>query len=118
MGFGAVLTDWLHRADRSQKELAHVLSVNPSTVTYWVQGQKRPDGRSLVRLLATFRGWFCGHWDPLEALDALACLEYDWSKLEEVSGRHFQKGGILNPSRPGGKPPGQRSTGSSCHPGP
>ena len=69
-GFGAALKDWLLRVDRSQKELAHVLHVDPSTVTTWVQGQKRPDGQSLVKMLVTFKGWFRGDWDPLEALDA------------------------------------------------
>ena len=103
-GFGAALKDWLLRADRSQKELANALRVDPSTVTNWVQGQKRPDGRSLVKLLTTFRGWFGDGWDPLEALDAIACLGYDWWKVQEVSARHFQKGGMLNTSRPGGRP--------------
>ena len=103
-GFGAALKDWLLRADRSQKELANALRVDPSTVTNWVQGQKRPDGRSLVKLLTTFRGWFGDGWDPLEALDAIACLRYDWWKVQEVSARHFQKGGMLNTSRPGGRP--------------
>jgi len=103
-GFGAALKDWLLRADRSQKELANALRVDPSTVTNWVQGQKRPDGRSLVKLLTTFRGWFGDGWDPLEALDAIACLRYDWWKVQEVSARHFQKGGMLNTSRLGGRP--------------
>ena len=64
-------------------------------MTTWVQGQKRPDGQSLVKLLVTFKGWFGGGWDPLEALDAIACLGYDWCKVQEVCARHFQKGGIL-----------------------
>jgi transcriptional regulator with XRE-family HTH domain len=92
-GFGEALKDWLLRTDRSQKELAHVLHVDPSTVTNWVQGQKRPDGRSLIKMVATFRGWFGEGWDPLEALDAIACLGHDWSKVQEVSARHFQRGG-------------------------
>jgi transcriptional regulator with XRE-family HTH domain len=112
-GFGQVLKDWLLRADRSQKELANALRVDPSTVTTWVQGQKRPDGRSLVKLLATFRGWFGDGWDPLEALDAIACLRYDWWKVQEVSARHFQKGGMLNTSRPGGRPLARHSDAAS-----
>jgi transcriptional regulator with XRE-family HTH domain len=55
-GFGIALKNWLLCADRSQKELAHFLQVNPSTVTNWVQGQKRPDVQSLVKLLAHFKG--------------------------------------------------------------
>jgi predicted transcriptional regulator len=42
-GFGQALKDWLRRADRSQKELAYALHVDPSTVTNWAKGQKRPD---------------------------------------------------------------------------
>ena len=112
-GFGIALKDWLLRADRSQKELANALRVDPSTVTTWVQGQKRPDGRSLVKLLATFRGWFGDGWDPLEALDAIACLRYDWWKVQEVSARHFQKGGMFKPSRPGGRPLARHSDATS-----
>jgi len=96
--FGAALKAWLLRAGRSQKELAHRLGVYRSTVTTWTRGQKRPAGRSLVKLLAHFRGWFGDGWDPLAALDAIACLGYDWSKVQEVCARHFQKGGILKPS--------------------
>ena len=116
-GFGEALKDWLLRVDRSQKELAHVLHVDPSTVTTWVHGQKRPDGLSLVKMLVTFKGWLRGDWNPLEALDAIACLGYDWSRLLEVSVRHFQRGAILNTCGPGGRPLGQRSAGSSSRPG-
>ena len=104
-GFGAALQAWLLRADRSQKELARALAVDPSAVTYWARGRKRPDAKSLVKLLATFHGWFRAAWDPLEALDAIACLGYDWSKVEEALVRHFQPGGIFRPSRPGGRLP-------------
>ena len=100
-GFGAALKDWLLRVDRSQKELAHVLHVDPSTVTNWVQGQKRPDSKSLVKILVTFKSWFGGNWDPLEALDAFACLGYDGAKLREMAARDFQMGGISNMPRPG-----------------
>lgn len=116
-GFGAALHAWLLRADRSQKELAKALAVDPSAVTYWTQGQKRPDGKSLVKLLATFHGWFRADWDPLEALDAIACLDYDWSKIEEASVRHFQPGGMFRPSRPGGRKPDRRLDNSFCRPG-
>jgi transcriptional regulator with XRE-family HTH domain len=102
-GFGAALQGWLLRAGKSQKELAKALAVDPSAVTHWTQGQKRPDAVSLVKLLATFHGWFRVAWDPLEALDAIACLGYDWSKIEEASVRHFQPGGIFRPSRAGGR---------------
>ena len=88
-------------------ELAHFLQVNPSTVTNWVQGQKRPDVQSLVKLLAHFKGWFRAGWNPLDALDAFACLGYDWFTIQEVCARHFQKGGILKLSRPGGSVPGR-----------
>ncbi len=111
-GFGAALRAWLLRADRSQKELAQALAVDPSAVTHWMHGQKRPDGRSLVKLLATFHGWFRAEWDPLEALDAIACLDYDWSKIEEASVRHFQPGGMFRPSRAGGRQPDRRHGGS------
>mgnify|MGYP001024310781 FL=1 len=111
-GFGAALQAWLLRADRSQKELAKALAVDPSAVTYWTQGQKRPDGKSLVKLLATFHGWFRADWDPLEALDAIACLGYDWSKIEEASVRHFQPGGMFRPSRAGGRQPDRHRGGS------
>lgn len=111
-GFGIALKNWLLRADRSQKELANALDVDPSTVTTWVRGQKRPDGQSLVKLLATFHGWFRADWDPLEALDAIVCLDYDWSKIEEASVRHFQPGGIFRPSRNGGRQPDRRRGGS------
>ena len=92
-GFGVALKDWLLRADRSQKELANALHVDPSTVTNWVQGQKRPDGQSLVKLLATFRGWFGDGWDPLEALDAIACLGYDWSRFKKCARGTSRRGG-------------------------
>ena len=98
-----------------QKELANALDVDPSTVTTWVHGQKRPDGQSLVKLLANFKGWFRAGWDPLEALDAIACLGYDWSKIEEASVRHFQPGGIFKPSRTGGRQ-FDRQAGASCCP--
>ena len=100
-GFGTALKDWLLRVDRSQKELAHVLHVDPSTVTNWVQGQKRPDSKSLVKMLVTFKSWFGGNWDPLEALDAFACLGYDGAKLRDMAARYFQMGGISNMPRPG-----------------
>lgn len=106
-GFGAALQAWLLRADRSQKELAKALAVDPSAVTYWMQGQKRPDGKSLVKLLATFHGWFRADWDPLEVVDAIACLDYDWSKIEEASVRHFQPGGCTDhPELVGASPTG------------
>jgi len=111
-GFGAALQAWLLRADRSQKELAKALAVDPSAVTHWMHGQKRPDAKSLVKLLATFHGWFRADWDPLEALDAIACLDYDWSKIEEASVRHFQPGGMFRPSRAGGRQPDRRRGGS------
>lgn len=113
-GFGAALEAWLRRANRSQKELAHALRVDPSTVTRWTQGQKRPDARSLVRLLATCHGWFRGVWDPLEALDAVACLGYDWSQIAEASARLFQPGGTCRPSRAGGREHNPRRAGSFC----
>lgn len=116
-GFGAALQAWLLRADRSQKELAQAQAVDPSAVTHWMHGQKRPDGRSLVKLLATFHGWFRADWDPLEALDAIACLGYDWSKIEEASMRHFQPGGMFRPSRAGGSARGRPSGAAFCHPG-
>lgn len=116
-GFGAALQAWLRRADRSQKELATVLAVDPSAVTYWTQGQKRPAARSLVKLLAVFHGWFGQDWNPLEALDAVACLGYDWSKVHEASVQHFQQGGMFKPSRPGGRLPARRPTGSSSRRG-
>jgi transcriptional regulator with XRE-family HTH domain len=112
-GFGAALQAWLLRANRSQKELAKALAVDPSAVTYWMQGQKRPDGKSLVRLLATFHGWFRADWDPLEALDAIACLGYDWSKIEEACIRHFQPGGIFRPFSAGGRQPDRCRVDSS-----
>lgn len=111
-GLGAALQAWLLRAGRSQKELANALAVNPSAVTHWLHGQKRPDGKSLVKLLATFHGWFRADWDPLEALDAIACLGYDWSVVEDASVRHFQPGGMYRPSRTGGRQPDRRRGGS------
>ena len=111
-GFGAALQAWLLRAGRSQKELAKALTVDPSAVTYWMHGQKRPDAKSLVKLLAAFHRWFRADWDPLEALDAIACLGYDWSKVEEASVRHFQPGGMYRPSRAGGRQPDRRGGGS------
>lgn len=110
--FGAALKAWLLQAARSQRQLAHVLKVNPSTVTTWALGQKRPDPRSLVKLLAHFRGWLGANWDPLEALDAMAGLGYDWSQVEEALVRHFQPGGILRPSRAGGRKHNRRRGGS------
>ncbi len=100
--FGAALKAWLRRAERSQQQLAHALHVHPSTVTTWVLGQKRPDPRSLVKLLAHCRAWLGAHWDPLTALDAIACLGYDWFTVETAATRHFQKGGTYRPSAPGG----------------
>lgn len=111
-GFGAALRAWLLRADRSQQELATALKVRPSTVSRWVQGQKRPDARLLVKLLAAFRGWFGEEWDPLEAQDAIACLGHNWSEVQEASERYFEKGGRLKPSRPGGRLPALRHNGS------
>lgn len=116
-GFGIALKNWLLRADRSQKELANALDVDPSTVTTWVRGQKRPDGQSLVKLLAHFKGWFRAGWDPLEPLDAIACLGYEWFTIQEVCARHFQKGGILKPSRPGGSVRGRPSDAAFYRPG-
>jgi hypothetical protein len=52
-------------------------------------------------MLITFKSWFGGNWDPLEALDALACLGYDAAKLREVAVRHFQMGGMSSMPRPG-----------------
>lgn len=112
-GFGAALRAWLRRAGRSQKELAGALAVSPSAVAHWMQGQKRPDARSLVKLLATFHGWFRADWDPLEALDAATGLGYSWSKIEEALGRHFQPGGMYRPSGTGGRRPALRHAGSS-----
>lgn len=100
-GFGTVLKDWLLRTGHGQKELAHALHVDPSTVTNWVHGQKRPDGTSLIKMVATFRSWFGREWTPLEALDAFACLGYDREKLSEVAARHFQLGGLASLPRPG-----------------
>lgn len=114
--FGGALKSWLLRADRSQQELAHTLQVHPSTVTTWVLGQKRPDLKSLVRLLAHFRGWLRADWHPLEALDAIACLGHDWFSIHEAAERCFQKGGILKPLSGGGKGPGRRHGAASCHP--
>jgi transcriptional regulator with XRE-family HTH domain len=92
VAFGAAMRAWLLRANRSQKELAHALRVDPSTVTTWVRGLKRPDSRSLIKLLATFRGWFHNIRDPPEALDAVACHGYDWARVLEASARYFQEG--------------------------
>lgn len=115
--FGAALKTWLLRAGHNQKELAKALAVYRSTVTSWTQGHKCPNERSLVRLLATFHGWFRADWDPLEALDAIACLGYDWSKVEEALGRHFQPGGMYRPSGTGGRRPALRHAGSSSRRG-
>ncbi len=116
-GFGAALQAWLLRAGRSQKELADLLGVYRSTVTSWTQEHKRPNARSLVRLLAVGHGWFGPDWDPLEALDAVACLGYGWSEVQAASVRHFQQGGMFRPSRPGGRLPARRPTGSSSRRG-
>ncbi len=117
-GFGAALRAWLLRADRSQQELATALKVGPSTVSRWAQGQKRPDARLLVKLLAAFRGWFGEEWNPVEALDAVACLGYDWAKVHAASVQHFQQGGMFKPSRPGGRQLAPRRTGSFFRRGP
>ena len=106
-GFGAALKDWLLRADRSQKELARAMGVDPSTVSTWTRGQKRPDALSLVRLMASFRGWLGEKWNPIELLDAIACLGYDWSKIQEAAVGGFRPECIRPPFKPGGKPPGQ-----------
>jgi transcriptional regulator with XRE-family HTH domain len=113
-GFGQALKDWLRRADRSQKELAYALHVDPSTVTNWAKGQKRPDERSLIRMLAVFKAWFGGTWNPLEALDAFECLGYHWSVIRGVSERHFEKGGLRKPSRSGGSRLALLNAASSC----
>ena len=83
-----------------------------------MQGQKRPDARLLVKLLAAFRGWFGEEWNPLEAQDAVACLGHNWSEVLEASERYFEKGGRLKPSRPGGRLPALRHNGSFFRRGP
>lgn len=97
-GFGAALRSWLLRADQNQQQLAAVLEVSPSAVSHWAQGRKRPDAKSLAKLLATCKGLFGVEWDPLEALDAVACLGYDWSRVQAAFEQYFEKGGRLRPS--------------------
>ncbi len=100
--FGIALKDWLWRANRSQKELAYALHVDPSTVTNWALGRKRPEGKLLVRMLALFRGWLGDDWPATEALDAISCLGLDWSVIEEIIEQRFEEGGKLRMSQSGG----------------
>lgn len=117
-GFGQALKNWLVRADRSQKELAHAIQVDPSTITNWIKGHKRPDARSLIRVLAAFRIWLGEDWDPREPLDAFACLGFDWFVVREVLMLHFEKGGLHRLSDDGGTMRVLPSARWSCRRGP
>jgi transcriptional regulator with XRE-family HTH domain len=135
--FGEVLREWLARAGHNQKGLAHAVGVHPSTVTGWMRGHKRPDDRSLVKILTTVRGWLGSstllracpepcpersrrgsegtglEWQAAEALDAVACLSWDWWTVREAAESRLRKGGTLNPSWRGGRRPVQSSDDSS-----
>ena len=98
-GFGGVVQAWLARTtSHNQQGLAAALQVDPSTVTGWVRGHKRPELRALVQLLITFRAWLGDQLDVREALDAVACLGVDWATIQTTAAERFQKGGILRPS--------------------
>lgn len=93
LGFGEALRLWLARADQNQEGLARSLQVNPSTVTSWMHGRKRPDSRSLARLLAVLHAWLRPAWDVAEVLDALAWLGWDWHAMKRFFRRCIPKAG-------------------------
>ena len=116
-GFAGVLRTWLAHTDHNQKSLALAIGVHPSTVSGWVQGHKRPDLLSLLRTLATLRGWLGPRWPAHEALDAVACLGWDWWAIQAAAGRLLKKG-MPRRSWPGGIRPGRPCAASSGRPGP
>ena len=96
--FEEAIHTWLAHAGRNQKGLAHAVGVNPSTVTGWVKGHKRPDELSLVRTLATLRGWLGSEWRVVDALDTIAGLDWDWWMVREAAESRLLKGGTPKPS--------------------
>ena len=95
-GFGSALRTWLVTADRNQEALARAVQVEPSAVTSWMQGRKRPDGRSLVRLLLTFRRWIGGSWSADDALDGISLAGWSWETVLSAANHLLQPGGDLD----------------------
>ena len=114
--FGEALQGWLERASRNQEGLAQAVRVSPSTVTSWVHGRKRPDGKSLVKLLAVLRqgSWLGEDWDAKEALDGILALGIGWYDMACTAEKYLQKGGPANSYWLGGKRPGHNSGNVLC----
>jgi len=115
--FAAAIHTWLAHAGRNQQGLAQAIGVNPSTVTGWVKGHKRPDELSVVRTLATLRGWLGPAWRVVDALDTIAGLDWDWAQVRAAAERRLQKGGTPKPSCGGGRPPIPHRTARTRRPG-
>ncbi len=118
--FGEALQDWLGRAGKNQEGLAQAVRVSPSTVTSWVRGRKRPDGKSLVRLLAVLRQgtWLGEDWDAKEALDGILALGIDWYDVACTAEKYLQKGGRASLCSVGGKRPSRDRINVCCLPCP
>jgi len=115
--FAAAIHTWLARAGRNQQGLAQALGVNPSTVTGWVKGHKRPDELSVVRTLATLRGWLGPAWRVVDALDTIAGLDWDWAQVRAAAERRLQKGGTPKSSCGGGIPSSPQRAAPTRRPG-
>jgi hypothetical protein len=117
-GFGEALEDWLDRAGQNRIGLAHTIGVDPSTVTRWIHGHKRPDGRSLALILALLsqRAEKIKGWHMTEALDGLSLLGVSWIDAHYLAEKYLQKGGLSNSSADGGRTSSPRESICSYHP--
>ncbi len=114
--FGEAVQEWLERAGQNQAGLAKIMGVDPSTITGWVRGRKRPYGRTLARLLAVLsqradkriRGWHLS-----EALDGMWGMGVDWCDAIATAEKYLQKGGPLSSSMRGGRLPSRSTPGTS-----
>ena len=61
-----------------------------------MQGRKRPDGRSLVRLLLTFRRWIGSSWSADDALDGISLAGWSWETVLSAANHLLQPDGDLD----------------------
>ena len=88
----AALEDWLVTARSHPEALARAVHVEPSTVTNWTQGRKRPDGRLLVKNSGNLQRLDRRGLGALDALDAISLGGWSWETVLSAANHLLQPG--------------------------
>ena len=85
LGFGVNLKRWLDILNWQHSYLARKLAVSNSTISDWVNGNKRPAPENLAAIVDEIRRQKKAEISFTNMLDALSNLGYGWDDVDEMS---------------------------------